>query len=308
MQRVDVYDRRYDESTDQTTANTCPECDGRVTMNVAETVCDDCGLVLADEGVDLGPEWRSFEADDASPARTGAPRTPARHDRGLSTEIGWTKSGAHASKSARERRRLGRLRTQHSRAQFRTKAERNEMHGLAEIKRLTGALELSTAVRDQACRLFSTAQEQDLLRGRSIESMAAASVYAACRCASRPHSIGDIEAVSAKSEEPIQHCFGVLNRELGLPVPPRDPTLFLARFCSDLGFSQAVERRAGDILDSDRTPDTRGANPAAVAAGAILVAARESNETAAVTQGAVADVADVCVPTVRRYRDELQAL
>jgi transcription initiation factor TFIIB len=182
------------------------------------------------------------------------------------------------------------------------------MHGLAEIQRLTGALELSTAVRDQACRLFSTAQDHDLLRGRSIEAMAAASVYAACRCASRPHSIGDIEPVSPKSTATIQHCYGVLNRELGLPVPPRDPELFLARFCSELGFSKAVERRAGDIIDSDRTPETRGANPAAVAAGAILVAARESNETVAVTQNEVADVADVSVPTVRRYRDELLAL
>lgn len=91
MQRADVYEWRYDEST-QGTTNTCPECDGRVTLNTAETVCDDCGLVLADQAVDTGSEWRTFE-DRENRSRTGAPRTPVRHDRGLSTEFGWSTDG-----------------------------------------------------------------------------------------------------------------------------------------------------------------------------------------------------------------------
>lgn len=81
MHRPDVYERQYDESTHQTTANPCPECDGRVTMTVAETVCDDCGLVLAEQGVDTGPEWRNFQ-DQPAQERTGASRTPSRHDPG----------------------------------------------------------------------------------------------------------------------------------------------------------------------------------------------------------------------------------
>ncbi len=87
--RVDVYERRYDESTHQTTANTCPECDGRVTMNVAETVCDDCGLVLASNGVDTGPEWRNFaDRDDRLGNGRGLPARP--HD---TTEASPPKSG-----------------------------------------------------------------------------------------------------------------------------------------------------------------------------------------------------------------------
>ncbi|WP_276248633.1 TFIIB-type zinc ribbon-containing protein [Haladaptatus sp. YSMS36] len=128
MQRVDVYERHYDESTDQTDVNSCPECDGRVTMTVAETVCDDCGLVLADDGVDTGPDWRSFD-DSENRQRTGAPRTVARHDRGLSTEIGWASTSQGSALSSRKRRRLSRLRTHQSRARFRSKAERNEMQG-----------------------------------------------------------------------------------------------------------------------------------------------------------------------------------
>ena len=51
----DIYETAFDEDV-QPTSNQCPECDGRVTTNAAETVCDDCGLVLDDLRIDHGPE------------------------------------------------------------------------------------------------------------------------------------------------------------------------------------------------------------------------------------------------------------
>ncbi|WP_255197743.1 transcription initiation factor IIB [Halorarius litoreus] len=307
MQRADVYERRYDESTTQTDANTCPECDGRVTMNTAETVCDDCGLVLADQAVDTGPEWRNFE-DRSNRSRTGAPRTPSRHDRGLSTEIGWSTDGNGNALSSTKRRKFSRLRTQHSRAQRRGKRERNEMYGLTEIRRMTSALGFTKAFRDRACRLFSSAQEADLLRGRSIETIAAASVYAACRCEGRPQTVADIAQVARVPEQKVRSGYSVLNRELGLPAAPRSPERFLPRFVSELGLSPATERRARAVLEADGTPETRGSNPAGVAGGALLLAAERTNEQHSFTQAELAGIADVSVVTVRRYRDELRAL
>lgn len=303
---VDVYERRYDESTEQTAANTCPECGGRVTMNTRETVCDDCGLVLADQQVDTGPEWRSF-SDERDRERTGAPRTPARHDRGLSTEIGRRKDSHGNVLSKQKRRQLHRLRREHSRAQYGSKAERNEMHGIVEIRRLCGALGFDTGFRDRACRLFSTAQDADLLRGRSIEAIAAASVYATCRCDGRPQTIEDIAQVAQVSREKLRNGYGVLNRELGLPATPVDPIRFLPRFVSELDLPKTVERHARAVLEEEDTPETRGSNPAGVAAGALLVGVELANERHRVTQDDVASVADVSIPTVRRYRDELGA-
>ena len=77
------------------------------------------------------------------------------------------------------------MRREQSRGRWRSKAERNLAHGLGEVRRLASALELSDSVRDQACQLFRSAQNEDLLRGRSIEAIAAASVYGACRCNGR---------------------------------------------------------------------------------------------------------------------------
>jgi len=68
------------------------------------------------------------------------------------------------------------MRREQSRGRFQSKAERNLAHGLGEVRRIVSALELSEAIRDQACQLFRSAQNEDLLRGRSIEAIAAASV------------------------------------------------------------------------------------------------------------------------------------
>ncbi len=130
----DIYETGFDEDVQtESSANQCPECNGHVTTNVKETICEDCGLVIEEQRLDHGPEWRGFDEDDRD--RTGAPLTAARHDRGLSTEIG------HG-----------------------TDAHGNE-------------LELSKSIRDQACQRFRSAQSEDLLRGRSIEAIGAASIY-----------------------------------------------------------------------------------------------------------------------------------
>jgi len=65
------------------------------------------------------------------------------------------------------------MRREHSRGRFQTKAERNLAHGLGEVRRIVSTLELSASIRDQACQLFRSAQNEDLLRGRSIEAIAA---------------------------------------------------------------------------------------------------------------------------------------
>ncbi len=64
------------------------------------------------------------------------------------------------------------------------------------MRRLASALELSDSVRDQACQLFRSAQNEDLLRGRPIEAVAAASVYRACRCNGRSRLVGGISEMA----------------------------------------------------------------------------------------------------------------
>ena len=47
----------------------------------------------------------------------------------------------------------------------------------------------------------SGAQSEDLLVGRSIEAMAAASVYGACRCNGLPRTLGDVSEPARVSRQ-----------------------------------------------------------------------------------------------------------
>ena len=53
----DIYETAFDEDLHTDAESTrCPECDGRVTTNAVETVCEDCGLVIDEELIGHGPE------------------------------------------------------------------------------------------------------------------------------------------------------------------------------------------------------------------------------------------------------------
>ena len=159
----DIHERTFDEDVQaDSSANPCPESGGHVTTNSVETVCEDCGLVLESQPIDHGPEWRSFEDDKTNSERTGAPLTPARHDRGLSTEIGYKTDGSGNTLSGSKRCQLGRLRREHNRGRWRSKAERNLGHGLSETRRVASALDLPTSIRDQACALFRTVRSSEV--------------------------------------------------------------------------------------------------------------------------------------------------
>ncbi len=129
---------------------TCPECDGRLRKRGTETVCEKCGLVSEEDAIDRGPEWRSFDDDDTDRRRTGAPLTRSRHDRGLSTEIGYASgSDSYSSRlTGRKRRQIARLRREHNRARVSSKVERNQIYGFAEIRRVHALLSLPDTVRE----------------------------------------------------------------------------------------------------------------------------------------------------------------
>ena len=136
MATTEPYEIEFDEDSGRTiAADACPECGGRLATDAGETTCTDCGLVVEACRVDRrGP--RTFDEDDTDRRRTGAPLTEARHDRGLSTTIGYSTDGKGNALSDRKRRQLGRLRREHTRAKWRSKAERNLGHGCTEIARI----------------------------------------------------------------------------------------------------------------------------------------------------------------------------
>lgn len=289
-----------DARSPPTTEHGCPECDGPLTTHRDETVCSECGLVVAADRIDRGPEWRSFENGDRSRERTGAPLTRSRHDRGLTTEI-----GRDTRLKGRKRRRLARMRRQHGRAQIRSKAERNRVYGFTEIRRLVGALSLPTDVRDQACVLFESAQDEGLFQGRSLEGFASATVYAICRVRSIARTVDEVVEHARADDAELRAAYDAMNRELGLSTGPIAPATYVPRYASELGVSNQVERRAVELAEHAVDANLIGGrNPSGVAGACLYTAAMELGHP--LTQSDAAAVADVTPVTLRSTYYDLQ--
>ncbi|MDS0243761.1 MULTISPECIES: transcription initiation factor IIB family protein [unclassified Haloferax] len=304
MATRDIYESGFDEDVPANTNNACPDCGGYVRTNTAETVCDDCGLVLSEYQIDHGPEWRLFSADDEAQKRTGAPLTPTRHDRGLSSEIGYKRDATGRTLSGKKQQQVARMRREQSRGRFQSKAEANLAHGLGEVRRIAGALELSESTRDQACRLFRSAQSEDLLRGRSIEAIAAGCVYGACRCNAVLRTLPDVAGLARVERSRVTNAYKTLNTELRLPIQPIRPSEFVPQLASELEIPENVRRRARDLATNAEVAGlTTGLNPSGFAGACLYKASRDADLH--LTQSEASQAANVSVATIRSHRDTL---
>jgi transcription initiation factor TFIIB len=299
-----------ERATDATEREVCPECDGRLETDHehGETVCTTCGLVVEEDEIDRGPEWRAFDPGEKDQkSRVGAPTTNMMHDKGLSTTIGWQNKDAYGrSLSNRQRQKMQRLRTWDERFRTRDHKERNLKQALGEIDRMASALGLPEDVRETASVIYRRALEEDLLPGRSIEGVATSALYAAARQTGYPRSIDEVAHVSRVDDMEFKRTYRYVVRELNLEVRPADPEDYVARFAGELDLSEDAKRRARELL---RTAKSRGLHsgksPVGLAAGAIYAGALLSNEK--VTQSAVSEAANVSEVTIRnRYQELLE--
>ncbi|WP_136717361.1 transcription initiation factor IIB [Halorientalis salina] len=305
MSLRDIYESGFDEETGKkSTATACPDCERNLRTDGGEIACTECGLIVNEYHIDHGATAMDFLGDDAQPAQTGAPLTETRHDRGLSTEIGDGRDAKGNRLSSRKHRQLRRLRREHGRARWQSKRERNLGHGCTEIARLTAALSLSYSLREQAASLFRSAQTANLLTGRSIEALAAASVYGACRCNGLSRTLDEVGAVARCTESALAGGYRVLNTELELPVAPRTPADFIPRQAAALDLPAEVQHEglqlAQNATDSGYAV---GRHPAGVAGACLWLAGKDDDIR--LRQTDVADVAGVSTTTIRGHRDAL---
>ena len=303
--------REQTETSEQESVDTCPECNGRLISDAehGETVCEHCGLVVEEDEIDHGPEWRAFDsAEKDQKSRVGAPTTNMMHDKGLSTNIGWQNKDAYGnSLSSRQREQMQRLRTWNERFRTRDSKERNLKQALGEIDRMASALGLPETVRETASVIYRRALSEDLLPGRSIEGVATSALYAAARQAGTPRSLDEIAAVSRVEKMELTRTYRYVVRELKLEIQPADPEQYVPRFASDLDLSDEAERRARQLLRAAKeTGIHSGKSPVGLAAAAVYAASLLTNEK--VTQSEVSAVANISEVTIRnRYKELLEA-
>ncbi len=291
----------------------CPEC-GSTHLSKdysrAELVCRDCGLVIDQDFIDHGPEWRAFDSEQREKrARTGAPMTYTIHDKGLSTMIGWQNRDSYGkSIPTRNRAQLYRLRKWQTRTRISDSTERNLAIALSSLDRMSSTLGLPRNVRETAAMIYRKAVRRKLIRGRSIEGVSAAVLYAACRQCNVPRTLEEIGRVANMPKKEIGRNYRNISRKLELKLLPTTPQDYISRFSSQLSLSNDVQAKTNEILKKAANKElTSGRGPTGLAAAALYMATILCGERR--TQREVADVAGVTEVTIRnRYKELAEKL
>ena len=275
-----------------------------------EVTCQNCGLVIDEATVDDGPEWRAFTTDERSKrSRVGSPITPTIHDRGLSTMIGYEDRDSFGKKlSPTKRAQVYRMRKWQTRTRIQSSIERNLAQAMSELDRLSGQLGLPRNVKETASVSYRNAVEKKLVRGRSIEAMVAATVYAAARMRQVPRTLDEIARYSKINKKELGACYRLLVRELEFNIPLANPADFVRRFSSDLEMSGSTALRAVELIKLAKIGNlTAGKDPAGIAAACLYLAGITEGERR--TQKEIADKAMVTEVTVRnRYKELVSKL
>jgi transcription initiation factor TFIIB len=271
----------------------------------AEISCNRCGLVLDENMIDQGPEWRAFDHEQRDKrTRVGAPSTYAISDKGLTTAIDWKNKDAKGrSIPEQNRAQLYRLRKWNQRIRVSRCGERNLALALGELDREANRLDLPRSIREDASVIYRRAAKNNLIRGRSIEGVVATSLYIACRICNLPRTLSEIAEVSNVSKKQIAKNYRFLSRELDIKLKPTSPADYISRFASQLGLSGETQSKAIEIIHTANEKGlTSGKGPTGIAAAALYISSVLLGERK--TQKDIALVSGVTEVTIRnRYKE-----
>jgi transcription initiation factor TFIIB len=285
----------------------CPECNSvNLTYDEekGEVICNDCGLIVEEKMVDTGIDLSGKFDKSEKKGRSGAPMSMQKFDKGLTTNVG--EISDIYKLDTKQTRKFLRLKKWQERVS--TSIERNLRLAMAELRRVSAYLNLPTVVGDEAARLYNYVLQRGFVRGRSMESVIAACIYAACRSYNIPRTLDEIAHASDIERKEIGRTYRFIIRRMTIKITPSSPNDYISRFSSILKLSPKTQNHALKILKRASDEElTSGRGPAGIAAAALYVAALLNDEKK--TQREVADVAGITEVTIRnRYKELIDKL
>lgn len=265
----------------------CPDCktyppDLIERFSEGDIVCGTCGLVLSDRVVDTRSEWRTFSNDDQNgddPSRVGDAGNPLLDHENLSTMIS---TSPDSMKIGRELHR----------AQQKSLVDRKDNHlvaAFAKISHMCDGYQLPKIVQDGAKEVYKMVYEERPLRGKSQESIMAASIFIGCRKAKVPRSFREIWALTNVPKKEIGKVFKIMNTLLqeknaqspnafaliedNMQTTQTSPEDLIRRCCSNLGLSTQITNAAEYIARRCTSQGVlAGRSPTTIAATVIYMA------------------------------------
>ena len=261
----------------------CPKCGGENLIkdyDTGEEVCSRCGLVVSDDIIDTGPEWRAFtSAEKDSRPRAGMARSYALYDMGLTTSFKGNRDAMGNRLNQETMNRMNKLKRYDTRSKMDDTWGRNLSIAMAELDRMATALHIQKNVKERAAVIYRKALKQDLIRGRSIDAFIAASIYAACRIMKVPRPLKTVSKASTRQHSEVSRTYRLLLKEFNLKMPIDDPMKFIPSIASKLKIRRDTEQAAIDVLIRARAKrGLSGKDPRGIAAAALYMACLEKDD------------------------------
>ena len=272
-----------------------------------ELIRKDTGEVISDNTLSREKEWPSFDTvQGENRARTGTPTSLAFHDMGLSTVIGKEATDASGKKiDTGARMRMNRLRTWDYRSQVQSSTERSLQKAFSILSRLKDRLGLPDHVTEKAAYTYRKAQERGLIRGDTIDSVLAASIYIALRQSEVPRTLDEISEVSDVKLKHAARSYRRIITELDIKAPIIDLSKYIMKVANKLGFDEKIKRKALELMGQAQKKNILvGKDPMSMASSILyLVNVAEGHNK---TQSEIAKAAGTTEVTVRNRSKELR--
>ncbi|GAB6148014.1 transcription initiation factor IIB [Stetteria hydrogenophila] len=271
-------------------------------------ICRKYGYIIEEGVISDDAEWRAYTPEEKQRrSRVGTPLSVSSPNYGADSMLARRYGTRLPQKVTRLIRGSG-----FASAGVTGNMDRNINQALSKIKEIAASLGLPDYVAEEAARIYREAAARGLTRGRSINAMAAAAVFAACRIHNLPYTLEDIaKVVDTREADPkreIGRNFRLLVRDLDLKIPVIKPELYVSRIASALGLPEDVQAAAMRIIEiAKKYGLTAGKDPGGLAAAAVYMAAQKKGYKK--TQKEVASVSGVTEVTVRnRYKELMKIL
>jgi transcription initiation factor TFIIB len=297
----------------------CPECGSKVIVrdyHNGEAICGSCGLVVADNLLNRGAEWRAFTPDEMDERSRMGP--PSREMTDLSTTF-----QPGETKDASELWKYQRLKRHDTHSKIRSPEERNIRIANSEIERMCSVLNTGWGIQEYAKRLYVQAyhvkymdngkERTGLVRGRSIDGVAAASIYAAYKLRRVPKKLDEVAKASKRGKKEVARTFRAMFWKMGMKAVVPDSRLCVPKIAAAIGLPTQTEDLAATVLGKYiGMKKSAGKDPYGLAAASIYYCAdfvrkREGKAKGleyGYVQKPIADAAGVTEVTIRnRYKD-----
>ena len=268
-----------------------------------EFVCPTCGIVGLDHMIDSGPEWKAINSEDkVKRVRTGAPISLALHDFGLTTQIGETNSNSSSNGSDKS---IQRLKKWQSRIRTSSSSERGLANVLGKITEFSDHLTLPKSTSETAAHIYRSAVRTGTAKSKSINGMAAASVYLACRKCRTSRSMREVANVANMPKANVARYYRLILKEVQKDyVPLHSLESYISKLVNIANLDPKIERLA--ITISSQIQDSvlsSGKSPVGIAAAFVYISSVMIGEK--IPQREIAEYADITEVTIRNRTREI---